>query len=87
MSLRKFIEFNDLGFPLAYLASEGLCMLSEEGQECVNQTWDLLLEALNIGEQKFEDIDELINLAMYEHDDILKAINKFMSSHNRNWKK
>ena len=61
--LKEFIEFNDLGLPLAYLASEGLCTVSEEGADYINQTWVLLMASLEIEDIGFEDINEMMKFA------------------------
>jgi len=61
--LKEFIEFNDVGLPLAYLASEGLCGVSEEGNEYINQTWVILMASLGIEDIGFEDIDSMMKFA------------------------
>jgi len=61
--LKDFIEFNDLGLPLAYLASEGLCTVSEEGTDYINQTWAMLMASLEIEDIGFEDIDAMMKFA------------------------
>jgi len=38
--MSEFMEFNDIGLPLAYLASEGLCDISDDGKKYVAETWD-----------------------------------------------
>jgi len=63
VELKEFIEFNDLGLPLAYLASEELCAVSEEGAEYINQTWVLLMASLQIEDIGFEDIDAMMKFA------------------------
>ncbi len=61
--LKEFIEFNDVGLPLAYLASEELCGVSEEGSEYINQTWVILMASLGIEDIGFEDIDSMMKFA------------------------
>lgn len=57
--LKDFVEFNDLGLPLAYLSSEGLCELSTDGEKYIEETWTLFLNSLKIQDTGFEVLDEL----------------------------
>ena len=61
--LKEFIQFNDLGLPLAYLASEGLCEISEEGIGYINETWNILMGSLGIEDIGFEDINTMMEFA------------------------
>lgn len=56
---RDFVEFNDLGLPLAYLYNEGLFELSADGKKCIEETWTLFAESLGIEDTGFENIDEM----------------------------
>jgi len=59
-----FIEFNDLGLPLAYLASEGLCQISDDGNKYITETWSKFLSALEIlNDEGFDTLDELMVVA------------------------
>ena len=58
--LKDFVEFNDLGLPLAYLSSEGLCELSTDGERYIEETWILFVKSLGIEDVGFEDLDEKI---------------------------
>lgn len=61
MELQDFIEYNDLGLPLAYFASEGLVTLSDEARIYIDETFMLLLEASGYDEDTgFESLDEII---------------------------
>ena len=59
-SVRDFFEFNDIGIPLAYLASEGLCDISEDGKKYIAETWDLFLASLGVEDTGFEELDEVL---------------------------
>ena len=61
---RDFVEFNDLGLPLAYLSSEGLCELSTDGERYIEETWTLFIKSLGIEDTGFEDIDEVFQAAL-----------------------
>jgi RNAse (barnase) inhibitor barstar len=44
-----FIKFNDISLPLAYFYETGMVPeISERGIEFINQTWDLLISALEL---------------------------------------
>jgi hypothetical protein len=64
--LKDFLEFNDLGLPLAYLSSEGLCELSTDGERYIEETWTLFLASLKINDTGFEVLDELFVAATGE---------------------
>jgi|LakMenE01Jun11ns_1017448.scaffolds.fasta_scaffold7174858_1 hypothetical protein len=57
---KEFIEFNDIGFPIAYFHSEGLVMAKVDGQRYVEETWELLLAEMDVDDTGFEDLDHLI---------------------------
>lgn len=45
---KDFIDFNDLGLPLAYFASERLCEVSDDGARYIMETWLLFLKGLGL---------------------------------------
>lgn len=59
-----FVEFNDLGLPLAYLSSEGLCELSTDGERYIEETWLLFVKSLGIEDTGFEDIEEMFQASL-----------------------
>lgn len=62
-NFRDFIEFNDLGLPLAYLTKENLCEPSDDGIRYVTETWELFLAGLKVKDEGFEDLDQLLDFA------------------------
>jgi hypothetical protein len=58
---KDFMEFNDLGFPLAYFNAEGLALPSVDGVRFVEETWELLLTELNLDDTGFEDLEHLLS--------------------------
>lgn len=58
-----FIEYNDIGLPLAYVLDNQIAVANEESQRFVDETFDLLLESLGIEDEGFEDLQELIDSA------------------------
>jgi hypothetical protein len=56
-----FIEYNDLGLPLAFAISNAFATASPAGEAMVNETFDLLLGSLGIKEDTgFETLDDLL---------------------------
>jgi len=60
---KDFIEFNDLGLPLAYFAAENLCEVSDDGSRYITETWTLFLAGLNLEDTGFSDLDEVFEIA------------------------
>jgi hypothetical protein len=55
-----FIEFNDLGLPLAFLISEGLVKPIDQAEGIVNETFDLLVKVAGVEDTGFENLDDLM---------------------------
>lgn len=61
--LIDFIEYNDLGLPLAYLITNKFCEANALGIAYINETFDLFLAALDIKEDTgFESLDDIFAL-------------------------
>jgi hypothetical protein len=60
---KDFIEFNDLGLPLAYFVSENLCEVSDDGARYITETWELFLAGLKMKDEGFDNLEELFALA------------------------
>jgi hypothetical protein len=58
--LDDFIEYNDLGLPLAFLVSEDLVTPSNRANDMINETFDLLIAALEIEDTGFDSLDDLL---------------------------
>lgn len=58
--MSDFIEFNDIGLPLAYLSAEGLCEINEDGKKYVAETWDIFLSSLGLEDEGFDDLDMIM---------------------------
>ena len=56
----EFIEFNDLGLPLAYLEKEHLCAVTGDGEKYIAETWQLFLASLRLEDEGFENLDEVL---------------------------
>ena len=60
---KDFIEFNDLGLPLAYFVAENLCEVSDDGARYITETWALFLAGLNLEDSGWSDLDEVFESA------------------------
>jgi hypothetical protein len=58
-NLEDFIEYSDIGLPLAYLAAEGLCEISDDGAKYIAESWDLFLASLEIQDSGFDNLEEV----------------------------
>jgi hypothetical protein len=59
-----FIEYNDLGLPLAYMISAGMVgTATPKGEEIVEETFDLFLGAMNIKDTGFDTLDDVFDKA------------------------
>ena len=63
IGFKDFIEFNDLGLPLAYLVSENLCQPSDDGERYVTETWQMFLASVKVDDEGFENLDEVLSAA------------------------
>ena len=59
--LADFIEYNDLGLPLAFAAAENIIEPNEIVENYVNETWGILLAALNLTDVGFGSIEEILD--------------------------
>jgi hypothetical protein len=60
---QDFIEYNDLGLPLAYAIDNDIVKSSEMAQKFVEETFDLFIASLETEDTGFESLDELLGLA------------------------
>jgi hypothetical protein len=57
-----FIEYNDLGLPLAYLVDSGVVEAkSDQAKAFINETFDLLLAGVGIEDTGFTTLDEILD--------------------------
>jgi hypothetical protein len=56
-----FIEYNDIGLPLAFSISQEIIPASEMAIKYVNETWDLFLESLGVKDTGYSSLDELLS--------------------------
>ncbi len=56
-----FIEYNDLGLPLAYAISEGIVKSTDTAESFVNETFDLLLAGVGVEDTGYESLDDILS--------------------------
>lgn len=64
--LRDFIEYNDLGLPLAYFIYNELVEPKGPAEMYVEETYDLLIKSLGVEDKEYETLDLLLNEAAGE---------------------
>lgn len=57
---KDFIDYNDLGLPLAFLLDEGIVKNTDKSKLMVNETFDLFLATLGQEDQGFDSLDDLL---------------------------
>jgi hypothetical protein len=64
---KAFIEYNDLGLPLAYLTAEGLIVeVSDDGRRYIIDTFEMFLESIKLTEDDILEgmtLDEVLEIA------------------------
>ena len=58
---QAFFAEQNIGLPLAYLASEGLATITEEGKEWIDITFSTLLLSLEVADEGFTDIEQIFS--------------------------
>lgn len=61
--LKDFMDFNDVGLPLAYLSSEGLCELTQTAHAYIQETFDMLLITLGLKDIGYDSLEHLLSTA------------------------
>ena len=59
--LSEFFEYNDIGVPLAFCYAEEIITLTPTVEQYINETWNLLLDELNIEDTGFDSLQDLEN--------------------------
>ena len=61
---KDFLEYNDLGLPLAYAISSGIVDSTPLAKQYVEETFSLLLASVNIVEDAgYDSLDDIFGLA------------------------
>jgi hypothetical protein len=64
--LEDFIEYNDLGLPMAYFLMNELVLPTKQSEIYINETYDLLLASLGVDDVDYESLDELLGATEIE---------------------
>ena len=63
--LSSFIDYNDVGLPLAWFIATGVVEPRETAEDFVNETFNLFLAALEVTEEEIGEIDNLNDLLAF----------------------
>ena len=63
--MKNFMEFNDVGLPLSYFIAEGLVKETPRAKTFIEETFDLLLKALEVEEEELEGVTNMNELMAY----------------------
>ena len=64
-----FIDYNDLGLPLAYAISKEIVVSTQTSETLIDETWELFLGALGVEEdQGYESLNELFGIEEEDED-------------------
>lgn len=58
-----FVEYNDIGLPLAYAIDNEIVESTEIASRFIEETFDLLLAGLELEDEGFETLDDLLGTA------------------------
>jgi hypothetical protein len=56
-----FFIYNDLGLPLAFAFAEGIINHTPSLEQYINETWELLLEGMELEDIGFEEFQDLVD--------------------------
>lgn len=57
---KDFIDYNDIGLPLAYLIAESMVRPTELAEKFVDETFNLLIQGLGVEDNGFDNLEELL---------------------------
>lgn len=64
---RAFIEYNDLGLPLAYLTAEGLIVqVSDDGKRYIDESFEMFIKSIKLSPDDIVDgmaLDDVLKMA------------------------
>lgn len=59
---KDFIEYNDIGLPLAYFITEEIVASTPLAEKFINETFDLLIKSLSLEDSGFEDLNDVFDV-------------------------
>ena len=58
-----FLEYNDLGLPIAYAIANDIVKPLDLAKSFVDETFDLLLVALGLEDDNWENLDQMLSIS------------------------
>jgi hypothetical protein len=59
--LKDFVEYNDLGLPLAYFLMNELVLPTKQAELYIDETYNLLIASLGVEDVEWTSLDELLS--------------------------
>jgi hypothetical protein len=59
--LKDFVEYNDLGLPLAYFLMNELVLPTKQAELYIDETYNLLIASLDVEDVEWTSLDELLS--------------------------
>jgi hypothetical protein len=59
--LQDFVEYNDLGLPLAYFLMNELVLPTKQAEIYIEESYNLLVASLGAEDDEYESLDELLS--------------------------
>jgi hypothetical protein len=64
---KDFVEYNDLGLPLGYAFANGIAKETEIAEKYINETYELLAEALGVSDTtEFDSLEQMLDESVGE---------------------
>jgi hypothetical protein len=64
--LQDFVEYNDLGLPLAYFLMNELVLPTQQSEVYIEESYNLLVASLGAEDIEYESLDELLSATTEE---------------------
>lgn len=61
---QDFIEYNDLGLPLAYAVASDLIEILPIAESYIDETFDLLITSLGLTDTGFDSLEQILESAV-----------------------
>ncbi len=58
--LQDFVEYNDLGLPLAYFLMNEIVLPTSQSELYINETYDQFIASLQVADREWESLDEVL---------------------------
>ena len=58
--LQDFIEYNDLGLPLAYFLMNEIVLPTDQAEVYINETYNLFVASLAVEDREWESLDQIL---------------------------